>query len=290
LFLFFYLQPEYSFSDKSPLFRPSGELISVGLHKLHFFCTGKGDKTFILESGIGGNHLDWSRLQPLLSKKFRVCSYDRTGYGWSERGPKPRDLLTISNELSKAIKILSLEKPLILVGHSFGGLIAIVMKSKFSELIDGIVLVDSMHPKQYEKFKENNIDVPIEPTRAIIYSSPDVLTYGIPDELKKQAYYLAKTEKTRSFMYNEMRNMKKSLKQVLFPDLNEKSLVLTHSRRDWDVHSIDGRMEDIWFELQRNLADNLGADLVKVPDAGHQMQLENESFIYEMLVDFSKRF
>jgi len=243
-----------------------------------------------LEAGIGGNHLDWSRLQPKLSQKFKVCSYDRTGYGWSERGPKPRDAMTISKELSLAINVLSLDKPIILVGHSFGGIIALVTISKFNELVDGIVLVDSMHPEQYKKFKESNIDVPIEPTRAIIYSSPDVLTYGIPDEFKRQAYFLAKTDKTRSFMYNEMRNMKKSLKQVEFNNLINKSLVLVHSRRDWDSHSIDGKMEDIWLELQENLAKSLGADLIKVPNAGHQMQLENESFIYDRLLEFSKKF
>ena len=289
-FCLIYFKPEYSIPEKSPSFKPSGKLISIGSHKLHFYCTGQGKKTFILEAGIGGNHLDWSKLQPKLSQEFKVCSYDRTGYGWSERGPKPRDAMTISKELSLAIKTLSLDNPIILVGHSFGGIIAMVTISNFDNLVDGIVLVDSMHPEQYKKFKENNIDVPIEPTRAIIYSSPDVLTYGIPDELKRQAYFLAKTDKTRSFMYNEMRNMKKSLKQVEFKKLSSRSLVLTHSRRDWDSHSIDGKMEDIWFQLQTNLAKNFGAELVKVPNAGHQMQLENESFIFEKLLEFSKKF
>jgi len=277
------------FSNEGLKFSPSGKLISIGSHKLHFYCTGSGKKTFILEAGLGGNHLDWSKLQPMLSKKFKVCSYDRTGYGWSERGPKPRDLETISNELSMAINLLSLSKPIIIVGHSFGGLIAMVTKEKFSKLIDGIVLLDSMHPNQYQKFKENSIDVPIEPTRAIIYSSPDVLTYEIPHENKKEAYYLAKTEKTRSFMYNEMRNMEKSLKQVNLTKKG-KTLVLTHSRRDWDSHSTDGKMEDIWYELQSELAKKLQADLIIVPNAGHQMQLENFEFIYKKILEFSEKF
>ena len=110
------------------------------------------------------------------------------------------------------------------------------------------------------------------------------------DEKKKEAYYLARTEKTRSFMFNEMRNMKKSLKQVNLKKKNKKSLVLTHSRRDWDVHSIDGKMEDVWLELQSDLAKNLNADLIVVPDAGHQMQLENYDFIYEKLLEFSENF
>ena len=277
------------FSSEEKKFEPSGKLISIGTHKLHFHCSGKGEKTFILEAGIGANHLDWSKLQPKLSKRFKVCSYDRTGYGWSERGPKPRDAETISIELAKAIDNLSLSTPIIIVGHSFGGIIAMVMQKKFSNLVDSIVLLDSMHPEQYERFEKNNIDVPVEPTRAIIYSSPDVLTYGIPDEKKKEAYFLAKTEKTRSFMYNEMRNMEKSLKQVNFVK-NKKTLVFTHARRDWDSHSIDGKMEDIWFDLQNDLAKKLDGELVVVPDAGHQMQLENYNFINKKLLEFSENF
>jgi len=265
-------------------------MISIGTHRLHFYCTGNGKKTFILEAGVGANHLDWSRLQPKLSKKFKVCSYDRTGYGWSERGPKPRDALTISQELFMAISSLSLSKPIILVGHSFGGIIAMILDSEFPGIVDGIVLLDSMHPEQYQKFEENNIDIPVEPTRAIIYSSPDVLTYGIPAEKKKEAYYLARTEKTRSFMFNEMRNMRKSLNQVNFIKKNKKTMVLVHSRRDWDGHSIDGKMEDIWLDLQSDLANKLNANLVVVPDAGHQMQLENYDFIYEKLLEFSENF
>ena len=107
---------------------------------------------------------------------------------------------------------------------------------------------------------------------------------------KKEAYYLARTEKTRSFMFNEMRNMRKSLNQVNFIKKNKKTMVLVHSRRDWDGHSIDGKMEDIWLDLQSDLANKLNANLVVVPDAGHQMQLENYDFIYEKLLEFSENF
>jgi len=49
-------------------------------------------------------------------------------------------------------------------------------------------------------------------------------------------------------------------------------------------------MEDVWLELQSDLAKNLNADLIVVPDAGHQMQLENYDFIYEKLLEFSENF
>ena len=68
-----------------------GNIIPVGDVDYHVLCTGSGSSTIILESGLGGNYLDWSLLQPLLSSdQVTVCSYDRAGYGWSSMGNKPR--------------------------------------------------------------------------------------------------------------------------------------------------------------------------------------------------------
>ena len=264
-------------------------MISVNSHNLHFFCEGSGDVTFIFEAGIGANYRDWSKLQPLLKENYKVCSYDRTGYGWSDRGPKPRTVRVLADELAIAIKRLSVKKPIIIVGHSFGGLITMMFSSTHNELISGIVLLDSMHPEQNIKFKENGIDIPVSPSRALIFSGIEVLTYGIPDEFKEETFFLAKSDKTRSFMYNELRHMENSLKTVnKITDFKNPALVLTHSRRDWDVHSINGRMEDLWYELQKNLSERLNANLIMVPDAGHQMQLENPKFIANELVRFTK--
>jgi pimeloyl-ACP methyl ester carboxylesterase len=54
---------------------------------LHIHCMGQGSPTILLEGGLGGTSLDWSLVQPELSAKTRVCSYDRAGLGWSENNP-----------------------------------------------------------------------------------------------------------------------------------------------------------------------------------------------------------
>jgi hypothetical protein len=68
-----------------------GKLIDIGTHRLHIHCTGQGSPTVILDSGIGGLSLEWSKIQEnLVKNNLKVCSYDRAGYGWSDSGPKPR--------------------------------------------------------------------------------------------------------------------------------------------------------------------------------------------------------
>lgn len=64
-----------------------GQLVDIGGYKLHINCTGTGSPTVILEAGLGGTSLDWSKVQPQVARFTRVCSYDRAGYGWSDSAP-----------------------------------------------------------------------------------------------------------------------------------------------------------------------------------------------------------
>ncbi len=52
-----------------------GELIDVGGYRLHLNCIGEGAPTIILDAGLGGSSLDWSLVQPELSRTTRTCSF-----------------------------------------------------------------------------------------------------------------------------------------------------------------------------------------------------------------------
>src|SRR5438132_390933 len=86
----------------SPPLSPPGELIDLGGWRVHLCCTGPvaaAQPTVILEAGAGAFSVDWSLVQPPVSRFARVCSYDRAGLGWSELGPRPRTLHQIVWEL-----------------------------------------------------------------------------------------------------------------------------------------------------------------------------------------------
>ena len=68
-----------------------GKLVEVGGHELHINCVGRGSPTVILDAASGAMSAHWARVQQGVSDAARVCSYDRAGMGWSERGPEPRD-------------------------------------------------------------------------------------------------------------------------------------------------------------------------------------------------------
>lgn len=129
---------------------PPGILVEIGNHKMHIFCTGEneGGPTVILEAGGGNFSNAWSQVQELLPSTVRVCSYDRAGLGWSGPGPSPRTMHQEVFELHALLYAINVSKPLILVGHSIGGLLARLYTEQFDNDVAGMVLIDSAHEDQ----------------------------------------------------------------------------------------------------------------------------------------------
>lgn len=266
---------------------PLGRLVSIGHHRLHLYCTGHGSPTVVLEAGIGGNHLDWIGMQPDLSKTTRVCSYDRAGYGWSEPGPKPRTASRIAGELERLLRNARIRGPIVLVGHSFGGALSLYYAGHHLDQVVGLVLIDSMHPDQYEHFQQSDIEVPTGPARNVVYSSRAALTFGIPQAYKALAYELARRDSARSFMLNELRNIRLSMTQVkdVKPARRVRAEVILHGRREWDRIYRDGRMENLWVRLQEDLARRVGAERVTISlRSGHQVHLEDPQLVEQMVL------
>lgn len=121
-----------------------GRLVSVGTHRLHLSCEGEGSPAILLESGWGMPAAVWARTQPLLARRTTTCVYDRAGYGWSEPGPDPRDAAHVAEEAEALLRAARIEGPLILVGHSFGGLCVRLLAKRMPERVAGMVLVDAV--------------------------------------------------------------------------------------------------------------------------------------------------
>jgi len=105
------------------IWNPPGQLISVGKHRLHIHCVGKGPVTVIFEAGLGGSSLEWRVAQQSISTRARACVYDRGGYGWSDPAGGRRDSHLLAAETNLLLNNINVRGPLILIGHSFGGFV-----------------------------------------------------------------------------------------------------------------------------------------------------------------------
>ena len=264
---------------------PPGQLFSVGEHKLHLFCAGDGRQTVIFDSGVGGNYLDWIQVQPKVSNFTRACSYDRAGYGWSEPGPRPRISSVIVDELRSLLQAAEISPPYILVGHSFGGLIIQNFAGRFNTEISALVLVDAVHPEQFQRFKENGIEVPVANSRRIMLGSREQVTHGMPEQLHDIAFLLAREEKALGAMYNEVRNMPESSAITMDLDMpNVPIIVISHGERVWENKPLTNKMEQVWQDLQTDLASkNNNSKQIIADNSGHQIQLDQPNLIIDVI-------
>jgi len=129
-----------------------GKLVDVGGYRLHINCTGTGSPTVILDAGLGGSSLDWSKVQPAVARFTRVCSYDRAGYGWSETAPGPRTSQQIVTELHALLARAKINGPYVLVGHSIGGLNMRLYAYHYPADVAGLVLLDATSEHQFAPF------------------------------------------------------------------------------------------------------------------------------------------
>jgi pimeloyl-ACP methyl ester carboxylesterase len=132
-------------------FPQRGKSFQAGPVKLNLDCTGKGDITVVLDSGMGGPALDWILVQPEVAKFTRVCSYDRAGYGWSDASFSARTSMEIAQELKSLLVAAGEKSPFVMVGHSFGGYNVRVFTSRYPKDVVGMVLVDASHPDEGER-------------------------------------------------------------------------------------------------------------------------------------------
>jgi len=131
-------------------FPPTGRLVRVNARWMHIHVTGQGTPTVVFESGMGASSLSWTLVQPQVAKFTRAVSYDRAGHGWSDAAHEPRTARQIAQELHRLLDAAGVPGPYILVGHSFGGYVNLVFADTYRKEVVGMVLVDSIHPAEWE--------------------------------------------------------------------------------------------------------------------------------------------
>jgi pimeloyl-ACP methyl ester carboxylesterase len=122
-----------------------GKLVGIGGGRSLFLqCVGSGSPTVVLEAGLGGNTFNWRDVQAQLGRTTRTCAYDRAGIGNSVALPGVHDAREEINDLQRLLDGAHIEPPEVLVGHSYGGLLARLFARAHAKAIAGIVLIDAM--------------------------------------------------------------------------------------------------------------------------------------------------
>jgi len=124
---------------------PPGKQVRIGGGRsLFLHCVGSGSPTVVLEAGFGANTFAWRDVQPQLGRTTRACAYDRAGTGNSVAPPGVRDARDEISDLRRMLGHARIDPPYVLVGHSYGGVVARVFAQLRPTETAGLVLIDTM--------------------------------------------------------------------------------------------------------------------------------------------------
>jgi len=161
---------------------PLGEFIDIAGVRLHYIERGEGPPlVFLHGNGSMLQDLVSSGLIDMAAKHHRVIAFDRPGYGYSER---PRSKIWTpqmqAELLHRAMLYLDVEKPVI-VGHSWGTLVAMSMALDFPQNVKSLVLLSGYY------YPTARADVPVMSLAAVPVVG-DLLRYTVSPWLMRLAW------------------------------------------------------------------------------------------------------
>jgi pimeloyl-ACP methyl ester carboxylesterase len=109
-------------------------------HGIAYERTGSGPVVLFIH-GLGGDHSVWSHDTARLAKTHTVIAVDLPGHGRSP-APSKIDLDQIATHLAEVVRDENVA-PVILVGHSIGGIIASILTVQNPDLVRALVVVDT---------------------------------------------------------------------------------------------------------------------------------------------------
>lgn len=145
---------------------PAGAFVEVDGTRVHYVDAGEGP-VVVLIHGSSGNLNDWTfDMVARLSDRYRVIAFDRPGLGYTEMLGRNASLAAQARLLADATTALGAQDPIV-VGHSFGGAVALAWALERPDAMSGLVVLAGVsNPwdtglSTYYTFLSNPISGPI---------------------------------------------------------------------------------------------------------------------------------
>lgn len=119
------------------------KMIDIGDKNIEVMIGGNDCPSVVILPGLLSAMEEWELVTKELEKKTSIMLIHRPGCGNSEIGSESRTTLATVKDLNTLLDKLDVHQPVILVGHSYGGLYAQHYVKTFPHKVAGLVLIDS---------------------------------------------------------------------------------------------------------------------------------------------------
>jgi pimeloyl-ACP methyl ester carboxylesterase len=131
-------------------------LVDVGGYRLEARVKGTGNPAVVFETGFTGGTLLYWKLQNRIAEHTKTLLYERAGLGRSDPGPQPRTAEQMARDLHALLAALDIRPPIVLVGHSAGGLFMRVFAHDYPADVAAMVFIDPATEASYERMRQSS--------------------------------------------------------------------------------------------------------------------------------------
>ena len=123
--------------------------VVVHSHHLAFHVLPGRLPALVLDAGGGTDSSYWDTILPELARRTgsEIITYDRAGFGASDEVPPPYRTEDAVTDLESGLIQLGVSHDLVLIPHSFAGIIATYLAMRHSDWVSGAVLIDTNVPE-----------------------------------------------------------------------------------------------------------------------------------------------
>lgn len=126
-------------------------VLDRGTRHVDVFATtvdGPAETCFVCVHGLGGSHVNWNLLAPLLAAEGTVWAPDLAGFGYTSptgRSASVDDNLDLLSGFVSTVKAGA--RRVVLVGNSMGGLLALRLAARRLDVVDAVVAIAPASPR-----------------------------------------------------------------------------------------------------------------------------------------------
>ena len=281
-----------------------GYMVTSHDRQIHVHCEGSGQVAVFLIAGINEFSLQWSQVKPLLARETKTCAYDRAGLGWSELGRHDPTIENAVKDMREVVHSVGESTPIVLVGHSYGALIARLYAQRYPSNVKAIVLLDPASEDMPERIAgyADVLDVVSAQFRSLsrlasfglialsLENIPSGLLQGeaiaqYRTVLATGSFFKAASAET-SEMINNLRVMKNIGQGV---PLEIPVVIISRGLADpipGLPESSSRSLEKIWLELQTDLVVKMNAKHIIAEKSGHSIQLTEPELVFDAIRPF----